>query len=196
MKKIIPSGATLIPDIAKLVFEGEIFSTYQWPQKLYNNSTITFEMVKRRDTTSVISIINNKILIIEDEQPHLGIRTSFPGGVIDDIDGSPLTGAKREVLEETGYSFNSWRLINVWQPYRKIEWFIYVYLAYDKTNQISANPGPGEIITPRFVNINQLKSLIDHKVGYLGEHSESFKNINTIDDLLKISEYSGQEVNR
>src|ERR1700753_2364169 len=103
MKKLIPSDAVLVPDVAELKFHGMIFDTYQWPQKLFDGSEHVFEMLKRTDTVSVMAVVDNKILFIDDEQPHLGSRRSFPGGRIDDTDESQLAAAQREMHEETGY---------------------------------------------------------------------------------------------
>src|SRR5215467_9321922 len=43
MKKLVPEHAILIPEHAERVFQGKIFDVYQWPQKLYDGSTATFE---------------------------------------------------------------------------------------------------------------------------------------------------------
>lgn len=89
MKKVIPNGSVLIPDNAVRAFQGMIFDVYQWPQKLYDGSEFTFEMLKRTDTVSVIGLVDGgKILVIDDEQPHLGSRRSFPGGRVDPSDAS------------------------------------------------------------------------------------------------------------
>lgn len=53
MKKVIPDNAVLVPDAAQHVFEGMIFDVYQWPQKLFDGSEHTFEMLKRPDTVVV-----------------------------------------------------------------------------------------------------------------------------------------------
>jgi len=130
MKKQVPKDAVLIPDTAKRVFRGQIFDVYQWPQKMFDNSTQTFEMLRRPDTIAVIAVVEDKILILDDEQPHTGLRKSLPTGRVDDQDTATLSAAKREVLEETGFEFSKWRLIEVTQPHSKLEWFIYFYIAY------------------------------------------------------------------
>src|SRR5664279_401756 len=119
MKKLIPEDSVLVPDQAERVFQGKIFDVYQWPQKLFDGSEYTFEMLKRVDTVSVICVVDGKLLVIDDEQPHLGSRQSFPGGRVDNEDETIEAAAQREILEETGYSFKHWRLIKVSQPYRK-----------------------------------------------------------------------------
>lgn len=196
MKKIIPKDAVLVPDQAKLVFEGKIFSVYQWPQKLFDGSEYTFEMLKRTDTVSVICLLDDKVLVIDDEQPHLGSRQSFPGGRVDAEDASAEIAARREISEETGYSFKNWRLVKVWQPYRKIEWFVYMWLAWEVTDKQAPLLDGGEKITVHELPFQAVKDLVMKRQGYLGESLDLFENAQSIDDLLTLPEFRGQSVDR
>jgi len=196
MKKPIPAGAVLIPDDAQCVFKGQIFDVYQWQQALFDGSSATFEMLKRPDTVSVIAIVDDKILVLDDEQPHLGARQSFPGGRVDAEDATIEAAARRETREETGYSFNNWRLVKVWQPYRKMEWFIYVWLAWDVSEQIEPHTDAGEKIALKQLDFNELKQLIIKRTGYLGESIDLFENVSSVETLLALPEFTGQEVDR
>lgn len=196
MKKIIPEDAILVPDNASRVFKGMIFDVYQWPQKLFDGSEHTFEMLKRTDTVSVIAVANNKVLVIDDEQPHMGERKSFPGGRVDDTDATILAAAKREMLEETGYIFTNWRLVEVRQPYRKVEWFVYMWLAWDPTGQQAPHLDAGEKINLSQLELDDLKTLIDEDIGYLGQSQPLLKNVNGIDQLMTLPEFKGREVDR
>ena len=196
MKKVIPDDSVLVPDMAELVFQGKIFATYQWPQKLFDGSEYTFEMLKRTDTATVICVVDDKLLVIGDEQPHLGKRQSFPGGRVDDTDATVEAAAKREILEETGYSFKNWRLVKVSQPYRKIEWFVYVFLAWDVAGRQDPTLDPGEKITANQLSFDEVKALVMKRKGYLGESTDLFEAVDNIDDLLALPEYEGQEVDR
>src|ERR1700733_8127048 len=100
MKKIIPPSAVLIPDQAKRVFKGEIFDVYQWPQTMFDGTAATFEMLKRPDTVQAIAVVDDKILVLNDEQPHRGARLTFPGGRADKSNESTDAAIKREVHEE------------------------------------------------------------------------------------------------
>jgi ADP-ribose pyrophosphatase len=196
MKKVIPKDSVLLPDEARRMFKGMIFDTYQWPQKLFDGSEHTFEMLKRADTVTAICIVDDKILVIDDEQPHLGSRQSFPGGRVDETDEDILSAAQREVQEETGYSFKDWRLIKVWQPYRKMEWFVYVWLAWDMSAQQPPHLDPGEKITVESLDFDTVKSLVMQKTGYLGESSDILKPLNSLPDLLASPEFQGQIIDR
>src|SRR5947207_1103819 len=96
MKKIIPVDAVLVPDDAGKLFEGVIFDTYQWQVERFDGSLSTWEMVRRPDTTSTICVVGDKIIVLEEEQPHAGKKFSFGGGRVDPTDASILAAAKRE----------------------------------------------------------------------------------------------------
>jgi len=55
---------------AKKVFQGEIFSVYQWPQEMYDGTVQTFEKLKRPDTAIVIATTSEgKFLVSKQSQP-------------------------------------------------------------------------------------------------------------------------------
>ncbi|HXE09878.1 MAG TPA: NUDIX domain-containing protein [Verrucomicrobiae bacterium] len=196
MKKLIPDDSVLVPRQAKQVFQGKIFGVYQWSQQLFDGSEYTFEMLKRIDTVTAICVVNDKILVVDDEQPHLGKRRSFPGGRVDAQDADIQSAAAREIQEETGYTFKQWRLVKVSQPYRKIEWFVYLFLAWDVGDKHEAKPDPGEKIEVVQLEFDELKSHVIADIGYLGPSRDIFKNLNSIDDLLALPEFTGREVDR
>ncbi|HVX56477.1 MAG TPA: NUDIX hydrolase [Candidatus Saccharimonadales bacterium] len=201
MKKLIPNDAVLVPDQAERAFRGMIFDVYQWPQKLFDGSEHRFEMLKRTDTVTAVCVVDNKVLVVHDEQPHLGLRQSFPGGRVDADDTSIETAARREILEETGYRFNQWRLVQVRQPYRKIEWFVYVWLAWDVAGQQEPHLDPGEKISAKLLSFDEVKAQVLQDDGasaqsYLGESRDIFGRVNSVDDLLALPEFEGREVDR
>jgi ADP-ribose pyrophosphatase len=196
MKKIIPEDAVLIPDEAKRRFKGMIFDVYQWPQELFDGSEHTFEMLKRPDTVTAICVVEDKILVVTDEQPHLGARQSFPGGRVDETDATIEAAAQREVTEETGYSFKNWRLIKVSQPYRKMEWFVYVLLAWDVASKQAPHLDAGERITARSLPFEELKALVGKNIGYLGESIDLLEGVTNLKQLLALPEFNGPIVDR
>lgn len=196
MRKVIPENAVLVPDDAECVFKGELFDTYQWPQEMYNGSFATFEMLKRGDAASVICIVDGKIIIQNEEQPHSNPRVNFPAGHVDPEDETTLAAAQREVREETGYTFRNWRLIKVWQPYGKVEDFIYVYLAWDVESKNDPIDMPGERITVQYFSFDEVKQKVYAREGFLGDDIDIFEKVSSIEELLQLPEFEGKLVDR
>lgn len=117
-----------IPDQAHRVFKGTIFDVYQWDQELYDGSHGVFEMLKRADTLQILATEGDKILVTYESQPNKEGFYSFPGGKAEDAE-DPLSCAKREMLEETGMESDDWKLYRVYEPFHKIDWKIYYYIA-------------------------------------------------------------------
>jgi ADP-ribose pyrophosphatase len=196
MRKVVPDNTILIPDKAQRVFEGVIYDVYQWEQENFDDSVTTFEMLKRPDTVSVIGLVNDKVVVIDDEQPHRGSKLSFPGGRVDPEDPSTLSAAQREVAEETGYTFRQWKLVDVFQPQLKLEWFIYIYVAWDVAGQTDTHHDPGERITIKLQDFAAIKSLVNAEDGHLGEARKLFEQVTSTQDLQNLPEFQGQTVDR
>lgn len=59
-----------IPESARKVFDGAVFDVYQWPERLFDGSVATFEMLKGTDSVAVIAVSENgEILYTDEEQP-------------------------------------------------------------------------------------------------------------------------------
>lgn len=161
MKITRPKSKQPIPSQAKKVFQGEIFDVYQWPQKMYDGSIATFERLKRPDTAIIIPITaEGKILIIKEGQPGQRATTlGTVGGRIDEKE-KPLQGAKRELLEETGYKAKEWILFDATQPITKVEWTVYCFIAKGCTKITEQNLDNGEKIKVLKVNLNTFIDII------------------------------------
>lgn len=196
MKKIVPQNAVLIPDNAARVFEGVIYDVYHWQQLLFDGTSATFEMLKRHDTVAAICVVDNKLLVLTDEQPHRGIKMTFPGGRTNDGEDTEQA-VRREILEETGYSFTHVRLLKIRQPHTKIEWFVYTYLAWDVADKVEPHLDSGEKIKADLLPFDKVKQLvIEDKAGYLAEEEELFLDAHSVQDLLALPEYKGKIVDR
>jgi ADP-ribose pyrophosphatase len=196
MQKIVPADAVLIPEQATCAFQGEIFSVYQWPQTLFDGSVATFEMLKRPDTTSVMCLVDDKIIVLDEEQPNSGKRRSFPGGRVDEEDEDIIAAAKREVLEETGYTFKNWRIVKVWQPVKKLEWFVHLCVAWEPMGQQATAHEAGEKISVELLPFDEVKKLAAQGVGFLGESTELLNVVDTVEGLTKLPEFQGMTICR
>ncbi len=196
MKKVIPIDAKLIPQDAKKVFDGVIFDVFQWQQQMFDGTTETFEMLRRPDTVQVICIDEGKVLVLEEEQPHIGRRVNFTGGRVDSSDASIELAAHREVKEETGLSFKELKLISVEQPQVKIEWFIYTFIATEVSGREKPELDAGERITMKWLNsADLLTALTSGELLPFGT-KKFLSRLTSIEDLLAIPKFEGLQAER
>ena len=199
MRKIVPDNAALIPDNATRVHQGAIFSVYEWPQRMFDGRTKTFEMLKRPDTLQIIVVRGSQILLVEDEQPGNIPRVHFPGGRADEAkDGDWLSGAQRELREETGLVCQNWRLVDVQQPVIKIEWFAPIFVATDITEQQEQRLDPGgEKITMQWYEFDDVRARVlagkEQMMQYL---LPFFNHVQTLERLLALPAFQGKTVER
>lgn len=66
------------------------------------------------DWVNVVAVTEDGMLVLERQYRHGLGRTAWeiPCGVLEKSDASPLAGARRELLEETGYGGGEWSLLD------------------------------------------------------------------------------------
>lgn len=149
-----------IPKQAKKVFTGEIFDVYQWPQKMFDGSTEIFEMLDRPDTLHIIPVIKNKILIAWEKQPGIKNFYTLLGGR-QNKNETPLEGARRELLEESGYETKKIKLHKQFEPYKdKMDWVVNIFIAQDCKKITEQKLDVGEDIKLELVNFNKFIKII------------------------------------
>lgn len=146
-----------IPKHAKKVFEGTIFDVYQWEQKMFDGSTAIFEGIRRPDTVQIIPVLENgNIVIAHEMQPDMNapLDTLFGGRM--EKKEEPLEAAKRELLEESGFSSEDWELYMEYDAggSPKIEWHVHVFVARNAKKVQEPELEPGEKIESREVDFD------------------------------------------
>ncbi len=173
-----------IPPRAKLVFSGEIFDVYQWEQEMFDGSTGTFEMLKRADTVTVIAVTKDKkILVQEQTQPSRPSFLSLPGGRID-ANESPLSAAKRELMEESGYQSDDWELYTTVAPFHKIDWVLYTYIARGCVKTQSQKLDAGEKIQNIVVDFDEFITLCEKPENRNSDVSNHIMSLRVYPDKL------------
>lgn len=150
-----PKSKFLIPPGATRVFEGEIFSIYQWEQELFDGTKATFEKLARRDSVNILPVTSEgKIVIARQEQPGYTPFWGAIGGGLDEGE-TALEGARRELKEETGYTAEEFILLDTVQPSFIVDWTIYTFIA--KGIRIIEEPRPdaGEKIELHFLTFDE-----------------------------------------
>lgn len=144
-----------LPEHAEKVFQGKIFSVYQWEQQLYDGTTTIFEKVARADAASVIAVTpEGKIVLTEQEQPSLKPFWGTVGGVVDPGE-THLEAATRELREEAGMEAEQ---IEHWfsiQPVTKIEWTCAYFVARNCRVVAAQRLDAGEKITLHEVSFDE-----------------------------------------
>lgn len=131
MTNLSPKLPSPIPSAARKVYSGKIFSLHQWPVKLYDGSSATFEAISRPSTVSILAVTpDNKILVTRQEQPSRAPFYSLLGGVVDPGE-EPHAAAEREAAEEAGVAQATWELWFATRLTEKIDWTLYQYIARD-----------------------------------------------------------------
>ncbi|GAB4141883.1 MAG: NUDIX hydrolase [Patescibacteria group bacterium] len=183
----IPS---IIPSDATKVFSGVVFDVYQWQQKLFDGSFGTFEIIKRRNTCVVLAIMEDKkIILIEDENPFKKIRfVALPEGRAEP-DETPIETAKRELEEETGFiseNFLPWFVFPSTQT--KLEWNQYFFVA--KNCVLGGNgqkQDAGENIKLKFVSFDEFIEMVKNGTIRDTEILETFaeKNLDLTEEKIE-----------
>lgn len=190
MRTVFPHGPNvrLIPKEARRVFKGIMYDVYHWPQKLYDGSTATFEMLWRQDTVKVFAIKDGKIIVLDEEQPGIPRNFALPGGRHDVPDETELECARREVKEETGLTFKNWKLIDVKQLSIEIDWCMYLFVAWDAAGQEDAHQDAGEKITARTMTYDEVTN-IDAGYRTFAHAIHLLKKAGSIEGLQALPEY-------
>lgn len=136
-----------IPVHAECVFSWVRSEVYQWDQDMYDGSIARFERVRFLDGAFVIPILpNGNILLTLQEQPSRDAFISFPGGALDTPDEDPVECARRELLEETGYSGEN---LEFWFRYdgtSNVMTYTHYFIAHDIMKIAPITPDGGEKI--------------------------------------------------
>ena len=165
-----------LPQQAKKVFQGKIFSVHQWEQKLYDGTTAIFEMLKRPGTIQIIPTSGEHVYLSYEQQPTKPRTYTLLGGR-QEPNEDPLVTAKRELLEEAGLESDNWELIKTYEYQGKIDWQMYLYVARNCKKVAEQNLDSGEQIEIKKVSFEEFVTLAS---------SEDFWNLPFANDILRM----------
>lgn len=187
MRTIIPKKAVTVPAGAEKVFTGIIYDVYHWQQQLFDGTTTTFEMLKRPDTVKTLAVKDDKLVVLEQEQPNQKVFYDIPGGAHDQESETELEAAKRELREETGLTSASWRLLSVRQPNPKIDQLVYTFLATDCMASGMSTLDSGEKIKIMPLPFGEAKEILSSPRARFSP--ADLENVESLDALLSKKPY-------
>ncbi len=152
------------------------------------------------DENSVVKITTNKdnsvvnfttsrdrIVVTKQRQPRKNWFYDYPGGRNDDPTEDELAAAKREMREETGIELRNWKLISVHQPFAKIDWLVYTFVATGLIKRGAQRLDAGEEIEVLAMDFDELMKLADSGDSrYL--RFESYDKYDSLEKLMEAPE--------
>lgn len=148
-----------IPKKAKAVFKGKRFVLYEWQQKMFDGRFSVFEVIKKSDSVVIIPTIKNKVVVSHMRHPNGSYYYALFGGMIEHHEES-LATAKRELLEETGFISDEWKLIKKYNTTGDVKHKMYLYVAKDCIINRKQPFNAGEKIKIVFLSFDQLMILV------------------------------------
>lgn len=145
---------------AKAVFQGHFFTLWQWKQKLFDGSETIFESLSRADTVTILALTReDQIIMTKQIQPGSQEFWSLPGGIIDQGE-EVYEAAKRELLEETGYSSQDWYFLYSGQLNTRVDWANFHLVAKNCELVSEKNLDAGEKIEVELLTWREFAELI------------------------------------
>jgi ADP-ribose pyrophosphatase len=145
------------------VFETPIFSLHQVHLLTHKSEEqVPFYVLKAPDWINIIALTaENEVVLVE--QYRAGIHEpslEIPGGMVDDGENH-LEAAKRELLEETGYISDSWKIIGKASSNPAILTnFTHLYLAVNCRKVQEQQTDGNEDIKVHVLPLNEFLSLV------------------------------------
>ena len=129
--------------------------------ELANGNLLDATIFEFRSWANIVALTKTGEVVLVRQYRH-GVREvllEFPGGVVEDGE-DPLEGAKRELLEETGYTASQWVEVGRLYPNPALQTnTLYCYLALDAVKVSGQSLDAGEDIEIHLMPLDELIEL-------------------------------------
>jgi len=151
---------------SKLSYEGPLFRVYT-DEIVEDGRTMTRDVIRHNGSIVILAVDDSKskrdpMIVMERQYRHAAKEylLEVPAGKMEP-DEEPLAGAKRELLEETGYRAKRWRkMVRYFASPGFLGEFMTVFIAEGLTTG-TAQPEYDEQIDIELIPLSKLLSMID-----------------------------------
>lgn len=146
---------------SRLVYGGKILSLYVDGVELPDGRQSKRECVRHCGGAAVLFVNGGKIALVKQYRYLYGKEIyEIPAGKID-IGEEPCAAAARELREETGYSAEVKRLLDIYPSPGYTDEVIHIFFA-DNGEYVGAKPDEGEFLNCEFFTVAEVTDMIEH----------------------------------
>lgn len=135
-------------------------------ERLTDEKKATFFVIENPDWVNVIALTRAGEVILIEQYRHGAeeITMEIPGGIVD-ANESPETAARRELLEETGFSTGNFVFLGKSQPNPALQNnMIYHFLALDCEKKAETSFDEHESIATKLVPVAEIENLVKAEI--------------------------------
>lgn len=143
------------------VFTGNLINVQVDTVQLPNGKTATRELVKHPGAVAILAITDdNRLVVVEQyRKPLERITTEIPAGKLEPAEDL-MTCAKRELVEETGYTADTWtHLVSFYTSPGFADEQLHLFIAED-LQAGSARPDEDEFVTMKAITLDEAWDLM------------------------------------
>jgi len=131
-----------------------------------NGKKLTRQLIEHNGITSIVPIVDQSYIVLVKQYRYGAdqVLLELPAGTIDKGE-NPLTCAKRELIEETGYHGKNWKLLGKYFPTPAYNQCVVHCFSTDCTKQTEINLDPNEILEAVIYSKKEIQKMLrDNKI--------------------------------